>query len=148
MNHTNIFGFLPNELLDEILKDIWYDYFSSNVLSNLKNTCNKIEIINKTINKYIHRSQDTKKSSVLNSFLEYNHFLKNLKTNKGLYRFIINKYPHYHLDLITDTYLNNCFNDINIGYKYICAYAVVNGNPYMSYNNKYKFRSIVTNNHP
>ena len=143
INKLSIFKFLPNEILDIILQDVWYDFFTKNVLLGIKEKSNKLEQINERINKYIHRSNNCQNSAFIHELLTYNKFIKNIINDKGTYMFLLKKYPKYHLSSLSINYINSCFGDIDINLRYICAYSVINGNPYMSYNNKYKFTNII-----
>ncbi|MDA7573924.1 hypothetical protein N8751_01455, partial [bacterium] len=72
INKLSIFKFLPTEILDIVLQDVWYDFFTKNVLLGIKEKSNKLEQINERINKYIHRSNNCQNSAFIHELITYN----------------------------------------------------------------------------
>ena len=140
---TNYFKVLPNEILNLILFEYWYDYFRNNVLLELAIFKTKINHINRFIehNYYIGFLADNEFkmklpiiqniSNVLNELVKYRH-----------YRIILSKNYRY-LDIcINQSYINNCLSDIDKKYKNVAALCINNCHPESRFNLKYKFSML------
>lgn len=134
---------LPNEILDIILKDYWYDYFKQTVINELKDYTTRFDHLHDFMLNHFYkcRSQIYDKQ-LLHYYKIHNNFLKKISENKAISLFLLNNYPSIK-NIIRSEYLTACYNDVNNDLKYICVYAVINGNPYMSYYNKQRFIDIL-----
>ena len=135
---TNLY-YLPSEIKDIILKEYWYDYFKRSIINELNDYTIKFDKLKIFMNNHFYkcRSQIYDKQLV-HYYKQYNEFLKNISRDKSISLYLLNNYPCIK-HIIRSEYLTACYNDINDDLKYICLYAVINGNPYMSYYNKQRF---------
>ena len=134
---------LPDEILDIILKEYWYDFFKRSVITELHEYRDKFKQLKMfMINHFYECRSDTYDKQLLYYYKNQNKFLKFIVNNKSLSLFLLNVYPDIR-HILKSEYLKACYNDIHDDLKYICLYAVVNGNPYMSYYNKQRFINMI-----
>jgi hypothetical protein len=94
------------------------------------------------INHFYKSRSSTYDKQLLYYYKNLNIFLKNIANNKSISMFLLNFYPDIK-HVLKSEFLENCYNDIDDDLKYISLYAVVNGNPYMSYYNKQRFIDMI-----
>lgn len=134
---------LPDEILDIILKEYWYDFFKRSVINELHNYRDEFKHLRLFMMNHFYKCRSgVYDKQLLYYYKNLNKFLKFIANNKPLSLFLLNIYPDIR-HILKNQYLNACYNDIDEDLKYICLYAVVNGNPYMSYYNKQRFIDMI-----
>ena len=134
---------LPDEILDIILKEYWYDYFKRTVIEELNEHIVKVQTMKYfMINHYYKCSNTVYDKQMLFYYKEHNKYLNDVCNNKALSLFLFNKHPSIR-HVLCSKYIKQCYSDVRDDLKYICVYAVTNGNPYMSYYNKQRFINMI-----
>ena len=139
---TNLY-YLPEEIKDIILKDYWYDFFKSSVITELNDYIIHYEKIKEFMNNHFFKcSSKNYDRQLLYYYTIHNDFLKTVSKNRSIWRFLSNRYPSIK-HIIRPEYRRSCFRDIREDLKFICVYAVTNGCPYMGYRYKQRFIDMV-----
>ena len=134
---------LPDEILDIILKEYWYDYFKRSVIDELHQYSDQFYKPRLFMINHFYKCKSViYDKQLLCYYKDLNKFLELVAKNKTISLFLLNIYPDIR-HVLKSKYLESCYNDIDDSLKYICIYAVVNGNPYMSYYNKQRFIDIM-----
>ena len=139
---TNLY-YLPSEIKDIILKEYWYDYFKRSIINEFNDYTIKFDKLQLFMNNHFYKCRSMiYDKQILYHYKQYNFFLKKISNNKSISLYLLNNYPSIK-HILRSEYLTSCYNDVSSDLKYICVYAVLNGNPYMSYYNKQRFINMI-----